>query len=263
MTDEVEVLVELLRDVLGHEKQHYESKGQISFDCPVCATEKGLDKGDGKGNLEINYSKHVYKCWSCGETLGTQGPLGRLFDKHASKSQKKVYNLIKPDELKQEEAKKPKLKLPQGYTTFEDSNPRFIPHIEAYRYLQSRGIGDELIKKHKIGYTVTGDFAYRIIVPSYNKEGVLNYFIARSWVPKKMKYKNPTAAKDEIIFNEGFIDWNKDIYLCEGAFDSFFLDNSIVMLGKKMSDLLFSTIYEKANGNIIICLDEDAWTDAL
>ena len=263
MTDEVEVLVELLRDVLGHEKQHYESKGQISFDCPVCAAEKGLDKGDGKGNLEINYSKHVYKCWSCGETLGTQGPLGRLFDKHASKSQKKVYNLIKPDELKQEEAKKPKLKLPQGYTTFEDSNPRFIPHIEAYRYLQSRGIGDELIKKHKIGYTVTGDFAYRIIVPSYNKEGVLNYFIARSWVPKKMKYKNPTAAKDEIIFNEGFIDWNKDIYLCEGAFDSFFLDNSIVMLGKKMSDLLFSTIYEKANGNIIICLDEDAWTDAL
>jgi DNA primase len=263
MTDEVEVLVELLRDVLGHEKQHYESKGQISFDCPVCAAEKGLDKGDGKGNLEINYSKHVYKCWSCGETLGTQGPLGRLFDKHASKSQKKVYNLIKPDELKQEEAKKPKLKLPQGYTTFEDSNPRFIPHIEAYRYLQSRGIGDELIKKHKIGYTVTGDFAYRIIVPSYNKEGVLNYFIARSWVPKKMKYKNPTAAKDEIIFNEGFIDWNKDIYLCEGAFDSFFLDNSIVMLGKKMSDLLFSTIYEKAMGNIIICLDEDAWTDAL
>jgi DNA primase len=263
MTDEVEVLVELLRDVLGHEKQHYESKGQISFDCPVCATEKGLDKGDGKGNLEINYSKHVYKCWSCGETLGTQGPLGRLFDKHASKSQKKVYNLIKPDELKQEEAKKPKLKLPQGYTTFEDSNPRFIPHIEAYRYLQSRGIGDELIKKHKIGYTVTGDFAYRIIVPSYNKEGALNYFIARSWIPKKMKYKNPTAAKDEIIFNEGFIDWNKDIYLCEGAFDSFFLDNSIVMLGKKMSDLLFSTIYEKANGNIIICLDEDAWTDAL
>ena len=35
MTEEVEVLVELLRDVLGHEKQHYESKGQISFYCPV------------------------------------------------------------------------------------------------------------------------------------------------------------------------------------------------------------------------------------
>lgn len=263
MTDEVEVLVELLRDVLGHEKQHYESKGQISFDCPVCAAEKGLENGDGKGNLEINYSKHVYKCWSCGETLGTQGPLGRLFDKYATKSQKKVYNLIKPEELKQQDAKKPKLKLPEGYTTFEDSNPRFIPHIEAYRYLQSRGITDDIIKKYKIGYTATGDFAYRIIVPSYNKEGALNYFVARSFVPKKMKYKNPTTPKDEIIFNESLIDWDKDIHICEGAFDAFFLDNSIVMLGKKMSELLFSTIYEKANGNIIICLDEDAWADAL
>ena len=49
-----------------------------------------------------------------------------------------------------------------------------------------------------------------------------------------MKYKNPTAAKDEIIFNESRIDWFKDVYLVEGAFDGFFLDNSIVMLGKKM-----------------------------
>jgi DNA primase len=263
MVDEVEVLVELLRDVLGHEKQHYESKGQISFDCPVCAAEKGLEQGDGKGNLEINYSKHVYKCWSCGETHGTQGPLGKLFDRHGSKKQKKVYDLIKPEELKLEDVKKPKLRMPEGYTTFADSNPRFIPHIEAYRYLKSRGITDEIIEKFKIGYTVTGDFAYRIIVPSYNSEGVLNYFIARAWVPNKMKYKNPTVPKDEIIFNEGLIDWNKDIYICEGAFDSFFLNNPLVMLGKKMSDLIFNTLYTKANGNIIICLDEDAWTDAL
>jgi DNA primase len=263
MSEEVDVLVELLRDFLGHEKQHYESKGQISFDCPVCADEKGLDSGDGKGNLEINYSKHVYKCWSCGETFGTQGPLGKLFDKHASKAQKKVYNLIKPEELKQKDVLKPILRLPEGYTTFEDSNPRFIPHVEAMRYLTSRGITNEMIIKYKIGYTVSGNFAYRIIVPSFDKDGMLNYFVARAWIKNKIKYKNPTAEKDQIIFNEGLIDWDKDIHICEGAFDSFFLDNSIVMLGKKISDLLFSTIYEKANGNIIICLDEDAWTDAL
>jgi DNA primase len=135
--------------------------------------------------------------------------------------------------------------------------------MEAYRYLQSRGITDEMIVKFKIGYTATGDYAYRIIVPSFNKEGVLNYFTARSFVPKKMKYKNPPVPKDEIIFGENNIDWERDIYVCEGVFDSFFLDNPIVMLGKKMSELMFSTIYNKANGNIIICLDEDAWTDAL
>jgi len=263
MTDEVEVLVELLSDVLGKPHQHYESKGQISFDCPVCADEKGLDHGDGKGNLEINYGKHVYKCWSCGETYGTQGPLGKLFDKFGSKKQKKLYDLIKPEELKQEDIRRPKLRLPEGYTLFENSNSKFIPHIEAMRYLASRGITDEIIKRYKIGYTVNGDFSYRIIVPSYNSEGVLNYFVARSWVPKKMKYKNPTVPKDEIIFNEGAVDWKKDVYLCEGVFDSFFLPNPIVMLGKKMSKLLFETLYNKAEGNIIICTDGDAFKDGV
>lgn len=263
MTDEVEVLVELLSGFLGEPHQHYESKAQISFDCPVCADEKGLDEGDGKGNLEINYGKHVYKCWSCSELYGTHGPLGKLFDKYASKAQKKVYNLVKPEELKQEDIRRPKLRLPEGFTTFKDSNPRFIPHLEAYRYLQSRGIGDEMIEKYKIGYTVSGDFAYRVIVPSYTKEGVLNYFVARSWVPKKMKYKNPAVPKDEIIFNEGLIDWDKDVYLCEGAFDSFFLDNSIVMLGKKMSKLLFETLYNNVNGNVIVCCDGDAFQDGM
>lgn len=263
MQDEVEVLVELLTEVLGEPHNHYESKGQISFDCPVCAQEKGLDSGDGKGNLEINYIRHVYKCWACGETYGTHGPLGKLFDKFASKSQKKIYDFIKPEELKQEDKKKVWLRLPEGFMTFENSNPRFIPHIEAYNYLKSRGVTDEIIKKYKIGYTVKGDFAYRIIVPSYNKEGQLNYFVARSWTNKRMKYKNPSVPKDEIIFNEGLIDWDKDIYLVEGAFDSFFIDNPLVMLGKKMSKLIFENLYNRANANIIVCCDGDAWTDGL
>jgi len=263
MQDEVEVLVELLTDVLGDPHNHYESKAQISFDCPVCAAEKGLENGDGKGNLEINYSRHVYKCWACGETLGTHGPLGKLFDKFGTKKQKKVYELIKPEELKQEEKKRVWLRFPEGYMTFKDSNPRFIPHIEAYNYLKSRGVTDEIIEKYKIGYTVKGEFAYRIIVPSYNAEGQLNYFVARSWTNKKMKYKNPTAQKDEIIFNEGLIDWEKDIYLVEGVFDSFFLDNPLVMLGKKMSRLVFENLYNRANGKIIVCCDGDAWEDGL
>ena len=190
MTEEIDALIELLRDVLGKEHQHYASKGQISFDCPVCSEEKGLDKGDGKGNLEINYAKHVYKCWACGETMGTHGPLGKLFDRFGSKKQKKLYNLIKPEEFKQEEVKRHKLKLPEGYTTFKDSNPIFIPHREALNYLKSRGISEEQIEKYKIGYTVKGDYAYRIIIPSYDREDNLNYFIARSWANKKMKYKN-------------------------------------------------------------------------
>jgi len=259
MESEFEVLLELIEDVLGEPKKTYETRNQYGYDCPNCMDIKGMENGDNKGNLEINLNKFVYHCWSC----DISGPLGRIFDDYGTKAQKKVYDLIKPEELKQEDIKRPKLRLPEGFTTFQDSNPRFIPHMEAYRYLQSRGITDEMIERFKIGYTVSGDFAYRVIVPSFNKEGVLNYFTARSWVPKKMKYKNPSIPKDEIIFNESLIDWDKDIYLCEGVFDSFFLTNSMVMLGKKMSKLLFETLYTKANGQVIICCDGDAFQDGL
>ncbi len=104
----------------------------------------------------------------------------------------------------------------------------------------------------------------RIIIPSFDKDGNPNYFIARSWnKTTRSKYKNPQAEKDKIIFNESLIDWDKDIYLCEGVFDAVFLENSIPMLGKSMSKLLFETLYEKANRNIIIALDGDAWKNTV
>jgi DNA primase len=130
-------------------------------------------------------------------------------------------------------------------------------------YLKSRGITNEIIEKYQIGFCDKGDYSGRIIVPSYNEKDTLNYFIARAWAgDTRFKYKNPIAEKDKIIFNEHLIDWFKDIYLVEGVFDAFFLDNSIPMLGKHLSSLLFETIYEKALGNIIICLDGDAFDNA-
>lgn len=262
MTEEKEVVIDLLRDVLGNERAHYDLKCQITFDCPVCSYEiKQLDKGDGKGNLEINYCRHIYKCWSCSETHNTQGPLGKLFDQFGNKQIKKTYELLKPEDEKYV-AKRVQVRLPQGYKKFEDSNPRYIPHAEALRYLKQRGITDEIITNYKIGYTADGDFAYRVIIPSYDSEGELNYFIARSWVPHKIKYKNPTIPKETIIFNEFNIDFDKDIYLVEGAFDMLFLDNAIPLLGKNISPLLFDRLYNEANGYIHICLDGDAWDNA-
>lgn len=263
MSEEKEVVLDLLRDFLGKEKAHYDLKCQITFDCPVCSYDlKGLDHGDGKGNLEINYCRHIYKCWSCGDTHGTQGPLGKLFDRFGTKMAKKTYNLVKPQDEKYV-APKLQVKLPFGYKEFKDSHERFIPHREALRYLHSRGITNEVIEKYKIGYTVEGDFAFRVIIPSFDQDGELNYFIARSWVPNKMKYKNPTIPKDTIIFNEFNVDFSKPIYLVEGAFDMLFLDNAIPLLGKHVSPMLFERLYNEAQSEIHICLDGDAWDDAV
>ena len=86
--------------------------------------------------------------------------------------------------------------------------------------------------------------------------------MSRSYINHKNKYKNPEAEKDKIIFNEHLINWDEDIYLVEGVFDMFFLDNSIPILGKNLSDKLWKTLYDKCKKNIIICLDGDAWKDA-
>jgi DNA primase len=258
MTDEKEIIVELLTELFGKYKQHYQSKGQIAFNCPVCDEERN------KGNLEVNYFDHVFKCWSCGDTNGMKGPLGRLIEKHGNKKQIKIYKVFAPEKNEEVKKEKQKLVLPESFTLFKDSHPRYPVRLQAYNYLKSRGIDDTIIEKYNIGFCDNGSHIGRIIVPSYDKKNELNYYIARSWDPNsRAKYKNPEAEKDKIIFNEHLIDWKKDIFLVEGVFDGFFLDNSIPMLGKHLSELLFTTIYEKAKGDIILALDGDAFDNAV
>ncbi len=199
----------------------------------------------------------------CGETHNTKGHLGYLIDRFGKKKDKEMYDLIRPDEFKPIDKRYEKLRLPKEYQLCTEGNQYHIPFREMRNYIKRRGITDEMVLKHRIGYCTEGEYAYRIIVPSFDLEGELNYLVGRSWNPNsKSKYKNPEAEKQIIIFNENLIDWDKDIYLCEGPFDALFLDNSIPLLGKKMSDLLFETLYEKAKGKITIVLDGDAWEDA-
>ena len=167
------------------------------------------------------------------------------------------------DKFEKKEKVFKKLELPKEYKKFEDINPLHIPRKEAFNYLKKRGISQEIIDKYQIGLCVEGEYSGRIIVPSFNKKGELNFFVSRSWDTKsKLKYKNPEAAKDFLIFNESLIDFKKDIYIVEGVFDSFFLDNSIALLGKFINDNMWEKLYTNAKKDIIICLDGDAYDDA-
>ena len=54
--EEEEVIKSIVKEILGNEVGG--TGNQLKFDCPVCSYElKGLDHGDGKGNLEVNISK--------------------------------------------------------------------------------------------------------------------------------------------------------------------------------------------------------------
>lgn len=255
--DETFAIIELLKDSLGQPKKMYEGKTQIQFNCPIC------DEGENKGNLEVNVNKSLFHCWSCGDINETHGSLTKLFDLFGTKKQKKLYKLLRPEEVPYEVKKTNKITLPEGFIRFVDSNPRIPEHQQALNYLYQRSITDEMITKYDIGYTVKGNCKSRIIIPSYDSEGNLNYYVARSWGRTKIKYMNPDAQKSFVIFNESRINWNNDIYLCEGVFDSLFLNNSIALLGKDLSETLFEKIYTNAKKYIHICLDGDAYKNAI
>jgi DNA primase len=260
------LIIEIIEDFLGNYKNHNEIKGQISFDCPVCSYEiKGLDHGDGKGNLEVNYKLNVFKCWSCSETHNTHGSLYKLIKLYGNPRLLKKYQILVPEHENFQKAIYKTISLPKEFIPFTNIHPAYklTPHYkQAKAYLNKRNITDEIIKKFNIGYCYNGDYSCRIIIPSYDEDDFVNYFVARSYLIKsKLKYKNPQAAKETIIFNERLIDWDKRIYLVEGVFDSIFLDNSIPMLGKFISEKLFNKLYENAK-EIVIILDGDAWEDA-
>ncbi len=263
--EDYNLIVEILEDILGESHRHHPGKGQLAFDCPVCSYEiKGLDKGDGKANLEVNYQMGVFKCWSCAETHYTKGRLGKLIKKWGTPTHLRDFELLSPEEFHYKNTKyNGKLKLPIGYTELTEVSQHDLNAKQVWNYLRKRNISKEIVEKYKIGFTTQGEYKFRIVVPSYNTYGDLQFFIARSYVNSKLKYKNPEQEKSNLIFNEEHIDWDKDIYLVEGVFDMFFLENSIPLLGKVVSDNLWQRLYEESKGNIIVCLDGDAWDDAV
>jgi len=257
---------DILRSFLGDSRKHNESKGQIAFDCPACALENGKPQGDGKGNLEVNYDKGVFRCWSCMHTNNMHGYIPKLIKKYGNVDLLKEYLILKPDEIdySDREIIAAEIKLPEGYKKMVDCTPETPRYFDVLRYLSKRNIGMDLIEKFNIGYTIEGDFHTRVIIPSYDEYNEINYFIARAFDWKiKPKYLNPEAEKEAIIFNEHKVNWDSTIYLVEGVFDHIVIPNSIPLLGKYISEKLFELLYTKASANIVILLDSDAYYDAL
>ena len=164
----------------------------------------------------------------------------------------------------------------QRYDTIFEENPLLPPQIidlpenfqtltgkktkvkrKALKYLYSRGFTDADILTWKIGFCDFGEFQDRIIIPSFDNQGNLNFFIARSYTDDWMKYKNPKASKD-IIFNGLNIDWNSDIILVEGVFDAMKCKNAIPLLGSTLREdsVLFQKICQN-KPNVYLALDDD------
>jgi DNA primase len=263
------LLLDIIIEILGQPKKENPTKSQYSFDCPICSAEKDMPEGDGKGNFEVNLNKSAYHCWSCGSTHKTHGSIGKLITKFGRKDHKKKLKQlgIQLNEIKSTPKTVKQLReiiLPEHYIPFEGTNQNSLPYKEAWNYLtKERNLPPDIIYKFKMGYTTEGEYTFRIIVPSYNEKGELNYFTGRAWSPKKKpKYKNPDLPREEVIFNEKLINWDSTVYIVEGPFDHIVVYNSIPMLGKELHPKLYDSLMKKCNGWVVVLLDDDAWDRA-
>ena len=232
----------------GNEQQHH---------CPFCHHHKK--------KLQVNLDTQQWHCWVCNSKGRSISSLLRKLnvDKRDLDRLHKIYG--------DEPAYSPteeyviKLQLPKEFKQlhFKPSGLFNPVYNKAIHYLTQRGITDSEIVKYNIGYCEDGLYGGRIIIPSYDESGELNYFIARSFYEdEKMKYKNPPVNRDVIVF-ENQINWNEPITLVEGAFDAFSVKRNVIpLLGKFLLSKLKNKIFEKGVKEITIMLDSDAIEDS-
>jgi len=232
----------------GNEQAHH---------CPFC--------NHHKKKLQVNLDTQRWHCWVCdSKGRSIQSLLRKLnVDVRDLNRLRDIYG----DEdytLTDKEEYVAKLQLPSEFKQLYFKSKGLQPEYnQALNYLKERGITQADIVKYNIGYCSEGLYFGRIIVPSYDADGDLNYFIARSYYKEeRMKYKNPPVNRDVIVF-ENQINWNEPITLVEGVFDSFSVKrNCIPLLGKFLLSKLKNKIIEKGVKEVTILLDSDAIADS-
>lgn len=249
-----ELLVNLVNSVLGTGKRT--ARGNQAYHCGFC--------NHHKPKLEVNFTENKkgnnpWQCWVCGKKGRTIYSLFRQLDV-SPEILSQLTPLIKPNISIEESTSINIVELPPEYKTFNDS----IISRHALAYLKKRNITKSDIAKYNIGYCDYGLYKNMIIVPSYDSNGRLNYFTARSFEKEPyIKYRNPEVSRDIIPF-ELFINWNLPIILCEGPFDAIAIKrNAIPLFGKNIQPALMKKIVTSKVQKIYIALDNDAIEKAL
>jgi DNA primase len=249
-----DLLKRLLESILGGSKS---ARGgdEAVFTCPSC--------NHHKKKLTFNLLSQKFQCWVCGykghrafQLLKKAGAPGAAFG--ALKEIDNQYNFKKQVKQKIDTNT---LTLPKEATPIMSSSAILSKH--ALHYLDQRGITQQDIVKYDLHYCEQGPLKNMVVVPSYDKDGFINYYVGRSFDKNAyIKHKLASSTKDIIGF-EMYINWDLPVILCEGAFDAMTIKrNAIPLFGKKISTTLMKKIIESKVEKIYLALDEDALKDA-
>ncbi len=233
----------------------------LSVVCPICLAKNG--HGYTKKKLVIRTDNWVSHCWVCGHKGRNIMPLLKKY--HPNVIGEYVSTFLSSDQLliEAEEVtgkEEYHLALPSGFELLAKTYTKEAWWLK--KYLKERGITkDDDLWYWKLGFTEEDpDFKNRIIIPSFDEEGKLNHWTARSTRRGGQKYLNPPTKRENLVFNEMNIDWSKPLTITEGPFDLLKCnENATCLLGSAISEdyLLFQKIVQN-NTPIVLALDEDA-----
>jgi DNA primase len=232
----------------GNEQAHH---------CPFC--------NHHKKKLQVNLDTQRWHCWVCDSKGRSIYSLLRKLNVDI-RDLNKVRDVYGDEpEYDSKEEYVAKLQLPKEFKQlyFKPTGSFNPSYNQAIHYLSKRGIAKADIVKHNIGFCEDGLYGGRVIIPSYDDSGELNYFVARSFYEDEpYKYKNPPISRDVIVF-ENQINWNEPITLVEGVFDSFSVKRNVIpLLGKFLLSKLKNKIMERGVKEVTIMLDSDAVADS-
>ena len=246
--------LDILKNILGN---YYKNQNEHLFHCPKC--------NHHKRKLSVNIEKNVFKCWVC-DWSGRN--LYRVVRKYGTRSNRtewrsfnqevEIRNFAEKLFGEKEEVVEQQINLPPEFVSLVNKN---LPKTSVYplNYLRSRFVNKNDILKWKLGYCSSGKYEGRIIFPSFGMSGQVNYFISRTFSRDKRKYLNPPMSKRS-IFNELYLDFDKDLVIVEGVFDAINAgDNAVPLLGSTLTDEhpLFQKIVDN-DVPVYLALDADA-----
>jgi hypothetical protein len=207
----------------------------------------------------VNPGQDRFNCWHCGFKGGS---LAALMVPNSEEFREYLTFRRGSPILQKEEQEKPRCtSLPEGFTPFAlDGGRREAPYLS---YLLGRGVTRRTVALYRMGYVDVGRLAGRVVVPSFDSLGMVNFWSARSIYPNEiLRYCLPIATKD-VISNEHMVDWTRPVYLVEGIFDETAVGSqAIALYGKFALPSLLLRLVERRPPKVNVCLDDDAIDEA-
>lgn len=248
--------IALIQSVLGQVEIHRDGVN-VSVRCPnrECPSHPiGLQKK----KFCIRLDDDRAHCWVC----GLKGHLSKILRLHVGRDAVIKFGGVMAMHCSPDSQEILPPRLPPDFKLIGPFLGRGgFPHVNPYiKYLYGRGLTDRDIWHFKFGFSNEYAWRNRVIMPSFDKSGHLNWITARTILDGiRPKYLDHDGDKN-IIFNEINIDWMSDLTIVEGPFDLVKCDqNSVPLMGSEFSEKfqLFRMIVAH-NTPVILALDADA-----